>query len=81
MNNYLNLITKIDDNGMPHGWNINPLTVLTDLEIVDFFVLKEQYYVVGGIETTLRPFIKSGLRDMSWYVVAHIGSKIWPFDQ
>lgn len=70
MNNYLNLITKIDDNGMPHGWNINPFTVLMELEIVDFFILKEQYYVVG-ISMYSKTFDQ--VRGIAWYVVAHIG--------
>ena len=70
MNNYLNLITKIDDNGMPHRWNTNPFTVLMELEIVDFFVLKEQYYVVG-ICMYSKTFDQ--VMGMAWYVVAHIG--------
>ena len=45
---YLNLVTKVDNNGMAHRWHIDPLNILEKLKSTDLIVLEEQNDATGS---------------------------------
>lgn len=38
---YLKLVSKVDDNGVAHWGNINPVTILEELQSTDLVILEQ----------------------------------------
>lgn len=38
---YLKLVTKVDDNGVTHWWDIDPLVILEELQSTDLVILEQ----------------------------------------
>jgi calcineurin-like phosphoesterase len=71
---YLELVTKVDDNGMMHGRNIDPFTIFEKLKATDFVILEKENDSTG-IGVCTETFYKVWF--WAWRVVCNLGAKSW----
>lgn len=74
LSEHLKLVTKVDDNGVFHGWNIDPLTIFEELEAADFVILEEQDEATS---ISMGPESHDQIGFGTWWVVADFGAKVW----
>lgn len=70
----LKLVAEVDDNGVTHRGDINPLVILEELQSTDFVILEEEDDATSiSVSSEALDEIRLGTRR----VVANFGPKIW----
>lgn len=73
---YLKLVAKVDDYGVAHGRDVDPLVVLEELEAADLVVLEEEDDA-AGVGVCPEALDEVGLG--AGRVVADFGAESWAF--